>query len=629
MAYKHGTYGQITKAKVKNAVQIDEAIIYFGIAPVNLIRGYADAGIINYPVKLTNLTNAMAKVGYASAWEKFSLCEAIAYHFNNSIGNVGPIYVINVLNPDIHRAADQTKQTVAFTNGVAYVVSDEIIIDTFAINGKTEGVDYALDYDFASGRLVITALKNDLSGNVEVAYYKVDVSAVNESTIIGVKTSSGIYTGIAAVTLLYQDLSVVPDILAAPGWSHIPNVYKALVSAAQQINGHWDAFVLADIPLQFDVISNYNVASASQGDVPATEKWYELNDNVYSISEDDHVAPGKGYYTIAAEVQTPASENPSEEGWYERTGESGAYVYTLSQDTEPDGEKTYCTVTATAITNADPGDNPASEGWYVTTDNVTYTKTADTYVVTGTTYYEAVTSTTLVDTIEKAKKWKSDNGYASGTSKVCWPQVKSGSDIFHLSTVVAATMLRVDGENDGVPFETPSNKQIMATKQYFGATSTNQGYDQQDANELNEVGITTIINWENMFVVWGPHTAAYTYGGSMDASYIFDNNIRMLMYCSKGFQKRQGVTIDKPMTPAAVESVVISEQDILNSLKTVGALIGDPVIMFLENENSVSDMINGDFVWHIEATPTPPKKSATVKVTYTDEGFSAFFGGES
>ena len=629
MAYKHGTYGQITKAKVKNAVQIDEGMVYFGTAPVNLVRGYANAGIINYPVKLTNLTNAMALIGYASTWDKFSLCEAVDYHFNNTVGNVGPIYVINVLDPDVHRLADQTTQTVKFTNGVAYVSSSEIIIDTFVISGKTEDVDYALDYDYASGRLVITALKDDLNGDVEVAYYKVDVSAVNESTIIGGKTSAGVYTGIAAVALLYQDLCVVPDIFAAPGWSHIPEVYKALVGAAQQINGHWDAFVVADIPLQFDKISDYNPVSANQGDNPATEKWYVLNDNVYSITEDDHVAPGRGYYTVEGQAQSPTSENPSEEGWYECTGETNAYVYTLSQDTEVDSEKTYCVVTATAITNADPGDNPASEGWYVTNDNVTYTRATDTYVVTGTTYYEAVTSTTLVDTIEKAKKWKSDNGYASGISKVCWPKAKSGNNIFHMSTVVAATMLRVDGENDAVPFETPSNKEIMATKQYFGAASTNQGFDQQDANELNEVGITTLINWENKFVVWGPHTAAYTYGGSMDASYIFDNNIRMLMYCSKGFQKRQGVTIDKPMTPAAVESVVISEQDILNSLKTVGALIGDPVIMFLENENSTSDMINGDFVWHIEATPTPPKKSATVKVTYTDEGFSAYFGGES
>ena len=38
---------------------------------------------------------------------------------------------------------------------------------------------------------------------------------------------------------------------------------------------------------------------------------------------------------------------------------------------------------------------------------------------------------------------------------------------------------------------------------------------------------------------------------------------------------------------------------------------------------------HGDFVFNILATPTPPMKSAKAKVTYTDEGFSSFFGEEA
>lgn len=74
---------------------------------------------------------------------------------------------------------------------------------------------------------------------------------------------------------------------------------------------------------------------------------------------------------------------------------------------------------------------------------------------------------------------------------------------------------------------------------------------------------------------------------------------------------------------------MISEQGELDALKGVGALIGDPEIIFLESENPTSNMVNGDFMFHIMATPTPPMKSATAKVTYTDEGFSSFFGEEA
>jgi len=47
---------------------------------------------------------------------------------------------------------------------------------------------------------------------------------------------------------------------------------------------------------------------------------------------------------------------------------------------------------------------------------------------------------------------------------------------------------------------------------------------------------------------------------------------------------------------------------------------------FLESANPTNSLVNGDFVWDIAATPTPPFKSGTARVCYTDEGFAAFFG---
>ena len=39
--------------------------------------------------------------------------------------------------------------------------------------------------------------------------------------------------------------------------------------------------------------------------------------------------------------------------------------------------------------------------------------------------------------------------------------------------------------------------------------------------------------------------------------------------------------------------------------------------------------MNGDFRWDINVTPTPPLKSASVYVAYTDAGFSVYYeGGE-
>lgn len=50
---------------------------------------------------------------------------------------------------------------------------------------------------------------------------------------------------------------------------------------------------------------------------------------------------------------TPESgDNPSEKGWYERSGSAGSYVYTLSTDTTVDSEKTYYAKTDVTIASA-------------------------------------------------------------------------------------------------------------------------------------------------------------------------------------------------------------------------------------------------------------------------------------
>lgn len=490
MDYTHGAYGEIGDSKVTSATQVNVTSAFIGTAPINLIRGYAEQDLVNMPIKLTSMGDAKSKLGYVQNWEDFTLCEAFAEHFDNTIGNIGPIYVVNVLNPDVHKDAEKTTKTLNFKNNWTEFESDDIILDTFAIADKAEGVDYSVSYNFNKGTVVVQLLKDLESNSVECAYDTVDVSAVEKSDIIGKETEDGQYTGLHAMSLLYQYHNAVLNILAAPGWSHIPEVYKAMVSTVQKLNGHWDGWVNADIPL---------VDSQSQ----------------------------------------------------------------------------------------------------------------------------------KIDTIAKAQQWAKENGYNSEYSKVYWPQIKDGSGrVFHLSTVGSATMLRVDLSHDGVPFETPSNKAIMAAGQYFGDDSKNRGFDQHTANSLNEKGITTACFWGGQWVLWGPHTAAYNYNGDMDVRAVFDVNIRMLMYITNSFQLDHGTEIDTPMTPQDQEAILNFEKQKLDALTGIGALIGTPSVEFLESANPTSDMMNGDFVWDFTVTNTPPRKSSTARVCYTDEGFQSFFGTE-
>lgn len=246
--YKHGAYAYIGDSQAQSAAQSGTIPVYTGTAPVNLVRGYADLGIVNNPARLGNWTQSQNHIGYSADWKTFTLCEAQNVHFNNPLGNCGPVYVINVLDPDIHRKAEKTTKVLTFTNSRAEFLTDTIILDTFSLPDKAEGADYTLSYNYTKGTVIVTLTDPDVT-TLNASWYDIDTSLITEADIIGGATSDGDYSGIAAVALLYQQEFQVPSLLAAPGWSHIPAVYNALVAASRSINGHWIAFVNADLPL--------------------------------------------------------------------------------------------------------------------------------------------------------------------------------------------------------------------------------------------------------------------------------------------------------------------------------------------------------------------------------------------
>jgi len=177
MSYQHGAYGEIGNDKVKSAVQVDAVVAYIGTAPINLVLGYKEKGLINTPIKLENMPKTQATVGYSS---NFTLCEPFDCHFANTIGNVGPIYIINVLDPAVHQKDVKTTVELTFKNGRAEYVTDTIILDTFALSDKVLGADYSLDYNYTKGAVVIESLNDadPITGTVEASFTEVDPSLV-------------------------------------------------------------------------------------------------------------------------------------------------------------------------------------------------------------------------------------------------------------------------------------------------------------------------------------------------------------------------------------------------------------------------------------------------------------------
>lgn len=287
--YKYGVYGEIGADIINGVSRASTVAVYFGTAPVNLLQDYS--GKVNEPIRISNMNEARQLLGgqFSSSdkWTKYTLCEAIEAHFNNRIGNVGPIYVINVLDPATHQGEEETVQ-LTFANKKATVTADDIIISTFAIEGKVLGTDYTLSYDTGKGVLTVTDIGTTPMTSIQASYTPVDFDSIDADVVIGGKDTSGATTGIAALGKVYRKYNAVPTYLAAPGWTETPAVYNALVSASQLINDHWYAFVFADIPVTADTIDEAIEWKATNDYTSGASKvfWPKAEDNgtVYHLS---------------------------------------------------------------------------------------------------------------------------------------------------------------------------------------------------------------------------------------------------------------------------------------------------------------------------------------------------------
>jgi len=265
MPYLHGAYGELG-ASIGPLVPSGVATlpVYIGRAPVHQLRD--TTGLVNRPILISSYDDAVRKIGYADNWEDFELCEAVYAHFKNAIGPIGPIVVINVLDPDTMASANTTSASVDLLNNQGVIDDDELIISTLEISSKTWGVDFSASYTPDGKKVILRDLKGTLTSPVTVTYKKVTPESVTATEIVGQVTDDE-RTGIQAVAYVYQDINQIPTILAAPGWSDTKAVRDALVAACQRINGHWYAFAFTDIPANSttDTISKAKTWKASNG----------------------------------------------------------------------------------------------------------------------------------------------------------------------------------------------------------------------------------------------------------------------------------------------------------------------------------------------------------------------------
>lgn len=263
MAYYHGVKASEVATSVITPVSTTAGLpVVFGTAPVHLTS--APTAYVNKPVICYSYSEAVAALGYSTDWKKYTLCEAIYSQFQ--LYAVSPIVFVNVLDPAKHKQSiADSEVTVASKTAT---IDAAVLLDTLKVastaggEAANLGTDYTAAYN-DDGQVVITVLTDGAlasATSVFVSYDAVDATAVTKDDIIGGTDSKGNVTGLELINSIYSYLSLVPGMVAAPGWSHIPDVAAVMKSKALTINNLFRCIVLTDIDTK--EVTTYSDANA-------------------------------------------------------------------------------------------------------------------------------------------------------------------------------------------------------------------------------------------------------------------------------------------------------------------------------------------------------------------------------
>jgi phage tail sheath protein FI len=218
-------------------------------------------------------------------------------------------------------------------------------------------------------------------------------------------------------------------------------------------------------------------------------------------------------------------------------------------------------------------------------------------------------------------KWKNDNSYVDIYSFLTWPCVAIGDRVFHGSTRMAAMYGEVDDKNGGLPYEQASNKTLNMTSMCDENGNVIPMLSEDQANYLNENGIGTFINFDG-WRAWGVETAAYP--GNTDIKDFERVVRRMFSYVQNVVNRTMRQNVDKPITRLLIDSVLLTANEYLNTLKSREAIIGG-FVEFLRDDNNNQSIMGGQLLFRVNLTPPNAAKALVFDFVYDPDLLDGLF----
>ena len=218
---------------------------------------------------------------------------------------------------------------------------------------------------------------------------------------------------------------------------------------------------------------------------------------------------------------------------------------------------------------------------------------------------------------------KDNSGFADVHMAGLWPEVKIGNKQYAYSAIFAAMMLATDINNDNVPSMSPSNKLLRITSVCLH-DGTPVNLDQDQANELNAVGVITAIYFDG-YKSWGNNTTAYP--NVVDPKDRWLACRRFFSWWGNSFILAYASKVDDPTNPRLVQSIVDSENIRGNALVSEGKAAGIRMVYDL-NENPIEAILDGKVKFRQYLAPYPPAEYIENVLEFDPSMLRTALGGE-
>lgn len=230
--------------------------------------------------------------------------------------------------------------------------------------------------------------------------------------------------------------------------------------------------------------------------------------------------------------------------------------------------------------------------------------------------------TTEVRDYTQVPEYKNSNNLSDPNLIVCWPKCSLGGKQYHKSTQLASLANQVDSENSSYPYHEPSNNNLQMDAAVL-EDGTEVLLSLEQANYLNGQGIVTSLNFIGGWKLWGHRTSCYP--AVTDPKDSFISARRVFIYEQVQFILSYFQKVDKPGNRKLIENVVDSKNIDFNGKTARGFLLGGR-IEFVQEENPLTNLVDGTYGFHLYITPPTPAREINGLFELDPDYFSVLFG---